>query len=350
MTEDRARVRQRLANTLFAQIFAGSPRERQGLLGVFLRLIAWTTLAIAPVLVLLTFEVRFIPYHSSAVTWSHRVLIAIDLAGVLLLWRGVLDARRDITWGGLVEQRAALLTAIILVLFSGIAVTFPGERHTSWMRPDYCDRLSYLPNFIDRLSLPEETLIDIDKLAKIEIVRKTLGQIKPYEGERTRHFEERDLSCVDFTQADLRRANFARADLRGGKMIDTQLRGADLSSARLQDTSLNSAQLQEASLFQAQLQEAELRGAQLQGASLSGADLSHADLYGAQLQGAELTNALLTDANLVDVELEGADLRFANTQGADLRGARDANLTDWQRSVAKIGPSPVIEIEPSERY
>jgi hypothetical protein len=30
---DRARIRQRLANTLFAQIFAGAPRERIGLLG-----------------------------------------------------------------------------------------------------------------------------------------------------------------------------------------------------------------------------------------------------------------------------------------------------------------------------
>src|SRR5690349_8513029 len=55
-----ASVRQRLANTLFAQIFAGSPRERDGVLGWMLRLMAWITLAIAPVLVLLVFQFKFL--------------------------------------------------------------------------------------------------------------------------------------------------------------------------------------------------------------------------------------------------------------------------------------------------
>src|SRR5205085_1032684 len=43
-------MRQRLANTLFAQIFAGSPREREGWLGWLLKAMAWITLAIAPIL------------------------------------------------------------------------------------------------------------------------------------------------------------------------------------------------------------------------------------------------------------------------------------------------------------
>src|SRR5436309_2697133 len=41
---DSTRLRQRLANTLFAQLFAGSPREREGVLGWLLRLMAWVTL------------------------------------------------------------------------------------------------------------------------------------------------------------------------------------------------------------------------------------------------------------------------------------------------------------------
>src|SRR3954447_3568021 len=53
---DRIRIRQRLANTLFAQLFAGSRREREGLLGLLLRLMTWITLAIAPVGVLVIFE------------------------------------------------------------------------------------------------------------------------------------------------------------------------------------------------------------------------------------------------------------------------------------------------------
>jgi hypothetical protein len=63
-----ALVRQRLANTLFAQIFAGSPREREGFIGWLLTLVAWVTLAIAPVLVLLVFQFKFLPYQSNFVT------------------------------------------------------------------------------------------------------------------------------------------------------------------------------------------------------------------------------------------------------------------------------------------
>src|SRR5262245_20510317 len=52
-SEEEALVRQRLANTLFAQIFAGSPRERGGWLGLLLKTMAWITLAIAPILILI---------------------------------------------------------------------------------------------------------------------------------------------------------------------------------------------------------------------------------------------------------------------------------------------------------
>ena len=62
-------VRQRLANTLFAQIFAGSPREREGLIGLLLKAMAWITLAAAPIYVVLAFLYRFLPYHDHLATW-----------------------------------------------------------------------------------------------------------------------------------------------------------------------------------------------------------------------------------------------------------------------------------------
>jgi len=45
---ENALMRQRLVNTLFAQIFAGSPREREGLLGGVLKAMMGITLAFAP--------------------------------------------------------------------------------------------------------------------------------------------------------------------------------------------------------------------------------------------------------------------------------------------------------------
>src|SRR5262245_45621135 len=70
--DDAASLRQRLANTMFAQIFAGSPRERAGWLGWLLKAMAWITLAIAPLLLLLTFQLSLLAYHSHFATWSHR--------------------------------------------------------------------------------------------------------------------------------------------------------------------------------------------------------------------------------------------------------------------------------------
>jgi hypothetical protein len=77
--EENTSLRQRLANTLFAQIFAGSPRERKGFIGWLMRAIVWITLAIAPILVVLAFQFSFLPYHSHFVTWTHRLLILVEL-------------------------------------------------------------------------------------------------------------------------------------------------------------------------------------------------------------------------------------------------------------------------------
>src|SRR5262245_4227461 len=59
---------------------------------------AWVTLAIAPVLVLLVFQFKFLPYHSHFVTWTHRLLILIELATMIVLWPLALDPELDIDW------------------------------------------------------------------------------------------------------------------------------------------------------------------------------------------------------------------------------------------------------------
>ena len=65
---EKAAMRQRLANTLFAQIFAGSPRDRNDWLRVLLQLMAAITLVVAPIYILVIFQSKFLPYHNSGVT------------------------------------------------------------------------------------------------------------------------------------------------------------------------------------------------------------------------------------------------------------------------------------------
>jgi hypothetical protein len=117
ISSDGARIRQRLANTLFAQIFAGSPDEREGPLGALLRFTARVTLAIGPVLVLLMFQGWFLRYQDGLVTFTHRILIVVDLTMVLVLWRALLKPQDAIRWRLPIRRDA----------WFGFAIATPGE-------------------------------------------------------------------------------------------------------------------------------------------------------------------------------------------------------------------------------
>jgi uncharacterized protein YjbI with pentapeptide repeats len=351
VNSDRVRIRQRLANTLFAQIFAGSPREREGILGGLLKSIAWVTLPIAPILVLLTFEFKFLPYHNHVVTWSHRFLIAIDLLAILLLWPAVLRAQKDITWRSLVQHPIGSALAAMALIIAGAFLSFPSEPHSNWTRflvdesirwrgaPAECRIRSPLtvilsPNF-DRLSLVGEQLIDSEKFAKIELAGKTKG-LKPHEGERTRDFRGRNFRCAILAFADLRRVDFSAADLSGANLEESQLQGARLDHAKLngselirsqlQNASLQRAELKSAMLYEAQLPSSDLFAARAQDAYLIQANLKNGSLMDTQLQGALLSRAALQGASLFNTQLQGAVLDGAQLQGAkfthaDLQGA-----------------------------
>jgi hypothetical protein len=92
------------------------------------------TLAVAPVLILLVFEFRFLPFHSPYVTWAHRLFILIDLAAVLLLWPAVRDPARNVSWLVLARSWTVHPFALALLVLSFIVLTFPGEPHAAWTR------------------------------------------------------------------------------------------------------------------------------------------------------------------------------------------------------------------------
>jgi uncharacterized protein YjbI with pentapeptide repeats len=371
---DRIRVRQRLANTLFAQLFAGSSREREGVLGWLLRAMAWITLAIAPVGVLIVFEIKFLPYHSAAVTWTHRGLIAFDLLAVLMLWAGAVEPRRDITWRSLARHRALAFGAVAIFILSNVLLTFPGERGWTWMTvvsppgPASGDITAcrtagmalVAPSF-DRLVLDGQDFVDDDKLAKIIATAKTNGQ-PLYESERVKSFRGRDLRCarlagtdlrhVDFTEADLSGAILRAADLVGASFARANLAGVTLDNAQLQDSSFvakkdpflvekpvggwcaddqpdkirledtgTAAQLPNSSLQGTQLQRAELRGVNLKSANLQAAQMNHANLESADLEAADLQSAQLREACLIHADLRGASLVHATLEAARLDNA-----------------------------
>jgi uncharacterized protein YjbI with pentapeptide repeats len=332
-----AAIRQRLANTLFAQIFAGSERERTGTLGYILRGMAWITLAIAPILILLIFQWSFLPYHSHLATWLHRLLILIELIAIFTLWPLVLDGQRDFKWSSFLfsnswswsgvraspQKSASIFGAYLGVAACSLMFSFPGEPHINLVSlrlpaAIQCDRL--LP-INDRLFLPEVDVVDDERLAKI-VQATSARKLTASQGERTRNLSFRNFNCGFLINADLRRVDLSGSHLIGATLDFGSFDGAQLIQANLQDASLLQTQLSRTSLLLS-----DFRGARLTGASLQGANLKKAQFQGANLEGAALEGAFLDDADfrgalLSNARLQGASLDRTRLQGASLDGAQ----------------------------
>jgi uncharacterized protein YjbI with pentapeptide repeats len=362
--EENISLRQRLANTLFAQIFAGSPREREGFIGWLLRSIVWITLAIAPILVVLAFQFSFLAYHSHIATWTHRLLILVEIAVFFLIWPLALDARKNFqspnvwadlkalaviplqlwgpkekrhdAWLWLREHAIPLIACIFYLLVPLSLATFPGEPHVNLftgkaLASVHCERwlLHFKPIDLqfDRLDLPRVDVIDHTKLERIDKATEEAGE---HPGEPTFVLRNRDLNCSDLYLADLRRVDLSGSSLRGAWLAYARLKGASLASAHLQGAYLGDAQLQGADLSFAQFQGADLSAALLQGARLTDAQLQGARLSDAQFQGADLSAAQLQGADLSRAQLQGAVLRFTILEATSLGGAQlqGADLTN----------------------
>jgi uncharacterized protein YjbI with pentapeptide repeats len=361
--EARENFRMRIENTLFVQLLVGGRLEREGLNAWFLEVMAFITLALGPAVLLLMFEIMFLPYHSEWRTWLHRGVLALDLALVWTLWPayrsgwGVLSWPKRRWWlvAPGVGSAAALAYAVVVAIF-------PDERMylaTNWLHGSaYWDPYGFTnwDPVADRLlsshgrvpsshGRPNRYRLDragqhfgptwgrSDRRRKTE----TNHREKRYLDRRAevgRHFVPRgrdltgadlssaDVRHVDFSSAILNRANLGYAWAKKARFDQAQLQGAQLRNAQLQGALFLDAGLQGASLNGAQLEGASLDYARLQGASLYGAQLWRALLFEAQLQGAFLQWAELQGASLVGAQLPGASLSKAQLQGASLDQAR----------------------------
>jgi uncharacterized protein YjbI with pentapeptide repeats len=343
--------RRRLDTFVIVQMLGGTKEERQDLTGLMLRVIAWITLVIAPVTLLLFIQLQFLPHQSEALTWWHRIALLIDLILISIFWPAIRKDGRP----RFLLANPALLASFPIVLFSCLVATFPGERAdggpkaTDWKQeqdsvywtvkaivfgslvgpPD--ERWPGLPFLSRTLHLADnQALIDYDTFDKIR--RRYTGDDRdldpwderqtPWQSQRTLSLRSRNLRGAVFDRSDLRNADFEATKLQGASLDNARLQGALLIDARLQGASLNGARLQGALLTDARLQGASLIGARLQGVPLDRARLQGAELIAAKLQGASLDGARLQGASLTRARLQGASLVGARLQGASLDGAR----------------------------
>ncbi len=382
----RASLQRQLPSNIFVQFLAGPPNVRSSLFGSLLRGIAWTTLVVAPVLLLLLMQIQFLPYHSSFITWTHRLALLADLILIWWLWREILsgraaDGRRRPASPAWMTVGFALSLAV--VLFSGAVATFPGEWQEASLPsaeifPKF--KASRAPN--DGSAPPKEQsfgawiasrrdwAVKTDKVSLHDWVFNSpvddasrrrwlplsstlvLPGLNIYEGLKIDDPDKvkgrdyvfrargRDLNGAIFDLSNLPKVDFEGAKLQGASLRSAQLQGVSLDQAELQGALLLDAQLRAASLFKSHLEGAWLEDAHLEGASLDNAHLEGALLNRARLEGASLDFAQLQGAWLSETHLEGASLDQAELQGALLDRAwlQGASLGDaWLQGASLDG-------------
>ncbi len=292
-----------------------------------LRMWVTATILLAPIVLLLTIQLKFLPYHDGWITFGHQLALTFDLLLLWFYWPRLFsrsDRWRD-WWSesGHWHVWGPVLT-ILMFIGSWDLLVPPGggvvgiERWIGYQKQ--LDKLVHRNLVLNERTLmrkdPPVELLFAEHLETDEKQRKIWQEV----GEGL-NLRGRDLRYAKFYKSKFWNVNLWKAQLRGARLHGAQLQGANLKKAQLQDANLMWARLQGTNLGWAQLQGVDLRLAQLQGADLRWAWLQGANLQAAQLQGAYLWKAQLQGADLRGVDLRGVDLRGADLQCADLRGA-----------------------------
>ena len=113
-------LRERVHSYVFSQIAAG---PKPNLITKFMmQLIVYVTFSVLPIITLLYFQIKFLPYHDVSITYWHRLAVILGFAMLILLTplmqnTGPARRRWDIKVGPQAEAWEASGTQVLLVLF-----------------------------------------------------------------------------------------------------------------------------------------------------------------------------------------------------------------------------------------
>ena len=302
---ERTRRRQQLPNNIFVQFLAGPQEVRDGIVGMLLKLIAWISLVIGPVALLVFFELQFLPYHDASVTWWQRFAVLIDTWLLWRLWPSIVGSDAfEWRWFSLRARTADVMASVgaVALLLVFVFATFPGEwldTQLEGRRPEWLHR-SLVAGAVNwatrkRESLSSNSLVlpgfDVFDYSKFD-------EAKIADHAETAPFRARHLEGAVLINANLRKTDFTAANLDGANLDGADLREAKFECAGTLERVLNWPHF----LF-------------ISDGTEVCADLNRALLPGARLQGAFLISAQLRGAVLSQAHLEGAHLKSGQTSG-----------------------------------
>lgn len=398
-----------VANDLRDQLFSFAlshnivMNHHPGLMRFLLNSMIVISIVVLPLVVLTWAQTRFIPFHSEAITWSHRVVVALDCVMLWAFWPRIMlpDDQQGLWWEqvrnritkkiktsrnaigskiqfiGEVEikddneplielqrtsgQKSLLLSSTILLFISWFIAVIPDDEkpelsQASTAMVDVMNNLFMEMFNIEIKGLFRQNLYIKDAvLVKNEPSAKVIVALKSEDtDEKHTAFDQviglnlatRDMRNARFQNCVMPKVNLAGAKLNGIEFSNVQMQGSNLVGAKLKNAemlnvSMQGANMTAANLLEAVMSKPNLKGVNMTSTNLQGATLSYANMQGVNLNWAQLQGADLANANLQSANLNFAQLQGANLESADLRGAdlSNANLSGALLKQSELGHS-----------
>lgn len=246
-------LRYELGSNFFTQFLASPPQS--AILTFMQQLIVWVTLVLLAAVVLLYFQIAFLPFHDIGLTWAHRIYVLTDLVLVGIIGT-FLPSPLTGFWPSFVygwRSYPAFMTITTgffacLGLFSFAVATVPGEwldRTLAAVGPAQTVQApSGKPADTQRVFLPTaymfEGHVDPATGQSASLFQRNLvvmdqdlvndQQIGP--GDVSFSLRYRDLRYARLDRSDLKQADLVGADLTGASLKGTQLNGTSLTGPK----------------------------------------------------------------------------------------------------------------------
>jgi uncharacterized protein YjbI with pentapeptide repeats len=374
-TPDEQQVRDRLFIFPFTHLIVG--RSNVVLIRWMMSLVVGITVIALPLFMLLAAQIRFLPFHDEAITWSQRLAVWVDAVMLMALWPLIASPRdKAMEWWQnagfhLFGFCPAWLSHYVSVAWQQLAKFLQKNRKSvsqkQWVKTltpfseaepkgmivlfvsvpliVFLSLIAVVPGsttvrtyFNPTLNTTLESETDISRTYfedwLIKKVPSSWLSVAVYQYDR--------VTCTTLPLAEKTEASILQVMLGSCGWFDWGLfpRNLDLKEARLVPKEVSLSQLTRATDSNKQvrdnafkefdglnLQNRDLRFANLFGAVLPKADLRHVQLQGAVLLKAKLQGVVgwdktqLQGAILGGTQLQGAGLIEADLRNADLRGA-----------------------------